>query len=229
MTLGKILWREMMNIEERMYDKLCRGCPKEKECHDNCEHCDNFYEATTLKPYKKLSHPEKMEIYNLHNGHLHLVKEICEITHISSRTYYLVIKEIQELIDREIYGKHIEKPTTCNLCGGKVIFNKCDKAKSKSGFVYWCSNCHAWVGTRPDKPTIALGQLANAKTRGRRIELHKWFDKLWKNHEERKKYYDQLSLELGIQGECHFSQMNDEQMDRAETIIKKWWFEKYDR
>lgn len=33
-----------MPIEEILYEKLCRGCPKEKQCHDNCEHCNKYLE-----------------------------------------------------------------------------------------------------------------------------------------------------------------------------------------
>lgn len=29
-------------IENILYQRMCNGCPKEKECHDNCEHCDNY-------------------------------------------------------------------------------------------------------------------------------------------------------------------------------------------
>ena len=60
-------------------------------------------------------------------------------------------------------------------------------------------------------------------------EAHKWFDKLWRNHEERDIYYQRLANELGLPYEsCHFSLMTMEQLDKAIPLIKKWWFEKYD-
>ena len=60
--------------------------------------------------------------------------------------------------------------------------------------------------------------------------VHTWFDKLWRNHEERDQYYKKLAVEMGMTDEeCHFSLMNSEQLDKALIIIKKWWWEKYDR
>ena len=61
-------------------------------------------------------------------------------------------------------------------------------------------------------------------------ECHIWFDKLWKNHEERDAYYQRLAKEMGIDyNDCHFSMMTYEQLDQALKIIKKMWWEKYDR
>ena len=31
--------------KETLYEKMCVGCPKEKICHDKCEHCDEYEEA----------------------------------------------------------------------------------------------------------------------------------------------------------------------------------------
>ena len=60
-------------------------------------------------------------------------------------------------------------------------------------------------------------------------EVHQWFDKLWRNHNERDQYYIRLAGELGLTyEECHFSLMNEEQLDKALKIVKKWWMEKYD-
>lgn len=121
------------------------------------------------------------------------------------------------------------KPTKCNLCGGVVIYNKADKGKSLSGFVYYCTECHAWVGTYPHDKEIAYGPLANFDTRKQRAEIHDWFDKLWKNHDERDMYYGKLAQELGIEKEnCHFGMMESEMLEKALKIVKKWWFEKYD-
>lgn len=30
-------------IETFIYERLCRGCKKEKQCHDNCEHCKDYF------------------------------------------------------------------------------------------------------------------------------------------------------------------------------------------
>ena len=31
-------------IEQKISKKMCVSCPHEKECHDNCEHCDEYYD-----------------------------------------------------------------------------------------------------------------------------------------------------------------------------------------
>jgi len=64
----------------------------------------------------------------------------------------------------------------------------------------------------------------------KRKEVHIWFDPLWRNHYERDDYYHKLAKELGIPYEkCHFSLMSIEELERALTIIKKWWWEKFDK
>lgn len=181
-----------------------------------------------MRKLKDLSHQEKMQIYNNEKLGMYYVKTICNQLDISFYTYKKAYADIEELIKKEIDSECDKHPTVCNICGGKVLFNKCDKQKSRSGFVYYCTNCYAWVGTYPHNPTEAMGYLANKETRQRRANLHRWFDKLWRNHEEREIYYDKLAKELGLQ-ECHFAQLSDKQMDRAEELIKKWWFEKYDK
>lgn len=61
-------------------------------------------------------------------------------------------------------------------------------------------------------------------------ECHKWFDSLWRNHDEREVYYQKLADYLGIpKDKCHFSSMTQEQYEKSIEIIKKWWFEKYDK
>lgn len=142
-------------------------------------------------------------------------------------TLKVVEKEIHDLIQYKLYGIPPKRPKVCNICGGKVKFNRADKNKSKSGFVYYCTQCHAWVGTHPKSVWDALGELANHDMRQKRWEIHKWFDKLWRNHEERDMYYNKLAVALG-KSECHFSQMTMEELEKAETIVKKWWREKYD-
>lgn len=31
-------------LEERIYELLCKNCPKAKQCHEECDYCDKFYE-----------------------------------------------------------------------------------------------------------------------------------------------------------------------------------------
>lgn len=33
------------NLEEHIYSKMCAHCSKERLCHENCEYCDEYYEA----------------------------------------------------------------------------------------------------------------------------------------------------------------------------------------
>lgn len=175
----------------------------------------------------QLSHQDKMQIYNEYNSGLFTQLEISKRHNISVYTIKVVDREIHDLIRYKLYGEPPKHPKICNLCGGKVKFNRCDKFKSKSGFVYYCTQCHAWVGTSPRNPKEALGELGNKETRLKRQELHRWFDKLWRNRVDREMYYNKLAAALG-KNECHFSQMTMEELNKALEIVKKWWLEKYD-
>lgn len=63
----------------------------------------------------------------------------------------------------------------------------------------------------------------------KRYECHQWFDKLWHGHEQRVALYQRLANELGIELEqCHFSTLTSKQLDKALSLLKKWWWEKYD-
>lgn len=178
--------------------------------------------------YSQLSHPEQMQIYNEVKSCQFYKTEICAKFNISLYTLEKVVEEVQILIDYKIHGIPPKHPKICNVCGGKVKLNRCDKFKSKSGFVYYCTECHSWVGTSLRNPKEALGELGTKEVRLKRRELHQWFDKLWKNGRERAYYYDRLSVALG-KSECHFSQMTMEELEKAEQLVKKWWFEKFDR
>ena len=238
MKRGRVFKRrtKMMskNYEQIVYERMCASCPNSKYCHEECETCENFdneVEKERKKHRRKssqLTHQEKMQIYNEVKSCQFYKTEISAKFNISEYTLNKVVKEIQELIDYKIKGIPPKRPKTCNICGGKVILNRCNKYKSKSGFVYFCTQCRAWVSTDPRNPMNALGELGGVQTRLKRRELHTWFDKLWKNHSERSYYYDRLAAYLG-KSECHFSQMSDEELDKSLAIVKKWWFEKFDR
>ena len=32
-------------IEDNIYQEYCKYCSRQKECHDNCENCDDYYSA----------------------------------------------------------------------------------------------------------------------------------------------------------------------------------------
>ena len=57
-----------------------------------------------MKTINKLTHQQKMEIYNNHKSGQYYVKEICEEFHISTWTYKKVIEEVEKLIKETLYG-----------------------------------------------------------------------------------------------------------------------------
>lgn len=120
------------------------------------------------------------------------------------------------------------KPTICNLCGGKVVFAK--STHYASGYAYKCTCCGAIVGTYKKDKDVAMGTLATTETRKKRWEVHKLFDRLWKTQQQRTKLYEQLASELDMEiDKCHFASMNDTELEKANEILLKWWREKYDR
>lgn len=119
-------------------------------------------------------------------------------------------------------------PKTCNICGGRVSYIK--TSKYKSGYMYSCDNCHAQVGTYPYQVDVAMGIIADSETRKKRIEVHRLFDRFWRKPKGRRKCYQRLAAELGIEEDkCHFAYMDLATLLKAEQILIKWWREKYDR
>lgn len=118
------------------------------------------------------------------------------------------------------------QPTTCNLCGGNVIYTTNDRIYGKkygSGYCYLCTACGAYVGTHRPRPKEALGILANERMKKGKRVCHEIFDKLWKNGRERRVLYAKLAEEMGIPVEmCHFGYFDMEQLKRAYKILKKW-------
>ena len=119
---------------------------------------------------------------------------------------------------------------TCNLCGGVVKLIKVKKSdRCKSGYIYRCTKCGASVGTFERDTDIAMGILANKETSKMRTVVHKLFDRFWKNNKERHECYQKLATELGIEeSECHIAYMDYETLIKAETILLRWWREKFD-
>lgn len=59
-------------------------------------------------------------------------------------------------------------PRKCNLCGGDVIYTSNSRIYGReygSGKCYYCTKCHAYVGTHKPEPRKALGLLANPEMR----------------------------------------------------------------
>ena len=74
-------------------------------------------------------------------------------------------------------------PTTCNLCGGQVIYTSNERVygrKYGSGYCYLCTCCGAYVGTHEPRPREALGLLADSRMRKGKIMCHALFDALWR-------------------------------------------------
>jgi hypothetical protein len=121
------------------------------------------------------------------------------------------------------------KPKVCNLCGGEVIYttNKIIYGKEYgNGKIYYCVNCHAYVGTHKDEPQKALGILADHEMRELKIKCHELFDKRWKESENkskaRKEQYVWLSERMGIPlKECHFGWFDKDQLLKAISILNE--------
>lgn len=122
------------------------------------------------------------------------------------------------------------KPTTCNLCGGKVIL--CSNARVYhgreygSGRCYYCLGCGAYVGTHKPRPKEAMGLLANEPMRKGKKLCHALFDTLWQGKEhanrERSKAYRWLAGEMGIPIEdCHFGHFDIHQLRQAYRILRQ--------
>jgi len=100
--LGKISKKATMNTKtkyERVYEKLCSGCPNEVKCHEECETCEDFDELLNKKnhsrKFEELTHIEKCEIYNMAiSGHYYR-KEILTKFNITKHTLRRVIYAIK--------------------------------------------------------------------------------------------------------------------------------------
>ena len=118
-------------------------------------------------------------------------------------------------------------PTTCNLCGGIVIFTSNAAIYGKeygSGKCYLCRNCGAYTGTHKPRPSEALGLLADAPMRKGKIVCHDLFDAMWrgkpKAQKKRKDLYWWLSEKMGVPfEECHFGYFDIHQLRKAYKIL----------
>lgn len=120
-----------------------------------------------------------------------------------------------------------DRPTKCNICGGKVIYGTLKEFGLKeyqSGKCYYCSKCRAYVGTHRNQPQDALGTLADGKTRALRAKCHEEFDKHYMSLTARDTLYYMLAKEMGIpKEECHFGHFNQKQLEEAMQIMTTKW------
>lgn len=123
-------------------------------------------------------------------------------------------------------------PTTCNICGGKVIYTSNTAVYGRrygSGMCYLCTKCGAYVGTHEPRPKEALGILSNKEMRSMKMTCHNLFDALWKGkpskgsgRSPRRKAYRWLSDQLGIpEEECHFGYFDMNMLQRAYSLLRK--------
>lgn len=121
-------------------------------------------------------------------------------------------------------------PTTCNLCGGKVIL--CSNARIYhgreygSGLCYYCLDCGAYVGTHKPRPQEAMGLLADEPMHRGKKMCHALFDPLWQDQEHtrqaRVSAYRWLAGEMNIALEdCHFGHFDIHQLRQAYRILKR--------
>lgn len=125
------------------------------------------------------------------------------------------------------------KPKICNVCGGEVelvSYNKVNpKTKLKNRKCYICKNCGAYVLTDQRLKDIALGTLADKKTRKKRVECHRLLNNLARYHPQRDDLYMGLADELGIEFEnSHFGYMDYDMLVKAEKILLRMWKLRYD-
>jgi len=118
-----------------------------------------------------------------------------------------------------------EYPTVCNLCGGKVIYTSNtlvygNKKKYGSGYMYYCENCHAYVGTHRPYPKKALGILANEQMRVLKMQCHSLFDRRWRTQKQRCEQYSWLAGKMGIPVSCcHFGWFDIPHLIQAYNIL----------
>lgn len=125
-------------------------------------------------------------------------------------------------------GKVNLYPSTCNLCGGKVVYTTNDTVYGKkygSGYCYFCTNCKAYVGTHTPRRKEALGLLANDSMRKGKIMCHEIFDSKWKGKKNPSKkrlaMYKWLALKMDIPvEECHFGYFSLEELRKAYKFLK---------
>ena len=118
-------------------------------------------------------------------------------------------------------------PTTCNLCGGQVIYTSNERVygrKYGSGYCYQWTCCWAYVGTHEPRPREALGLLADSRMRKGKIMCHALFDALWrgkpKARRKRDALYEWLAGQMGLPlADCHFGYFDLQQLRQAYRLL----------
>lgn len=123
-------------------------------------------------------------------------------------------------------------PTTCNICGGKVIYTDNSAVYGKSygnTKIYLCTDCGAYVGVNKERPDEAVGLLANHQMRKLKKRCRDEFDKLWKYKKTeqekrvaRREAYKWLAKEMKVSDkDCNFGYFDLKQLSVALSLINK--------
>lgn len=116
------------------------------------------------------------------------------------------------------------RPTTCNLCGGNVVYVSNEEIYGQrygSGYAYMCLSCGAYTGTHRHRPMDALGLLANKEMRRLKVKCHELFDKQWTTYDERCKMYKWLAKQLAIPIDCcHFGYFDTDMLYKALNVLQ---------
>jgi hypothetical protein len=120
----------------------------------------------------------------------------------------------------------------CDVCGANVDYHESNaviygRAYGDRG-VWVCRDypdCDSYVGCHPDD--VPMGRLKNQTSRQLSKQCHALFDPLWREAKspkaQRGNLYKRLSEAMQIDtNDCHFSQMDDEQLKQAIEILKSW-------
>lgn len=115
-------------------------------------------------------------------------------------------------------------PTTCNICGGEVVFTSNAEVYGGktygSGKCYLCKQCGAYVGTHKPRPDEAMGILADHHMRAMKRAAHELFDSRWNSPIERANQYQWLADQLDIPpGMCHFGYFDRPMLRRAIELM----------
>lgn len=52
-NVADYLRKQQDDLEQEIYNEMCRGCSKENLCHEECEHCEEYYKALEKKGIRK--------------------------------------------------------------------------------------------------------------------------------------------------------------------------------
>ena len=124
----------------------------------------------------------------------------------------------------------------CPYCGATAVLKKNkdmygENCRNPEGFIYICKNfekdCDALVTTH-DGTKIPKGFMANASTRRKRIEAHKYMnDVINKKIFTKKDLYKYLSIKIPFcEKDFHVADSNEYQCDQAIKVLKTLLFQK---